>query len=153
MRGRTVEEHGRGVFVFRESGNQAVRTKTRLGRRVYLHHVSAGKAILAHLPEERVEAIIDRHGLPPKTEQTITDPELLFDHLEGIRERGYVFDEEEHIRGLYSLAVPLEFGEDNVIGAMSIAGPPHRIQNEAEQEELVQLLTGVANEIELNLTY
>lgn len=148
-----VEEHGRGVFVFRESGDQAVRTETRLGRRVYLHHVSAGKAVLAYLPEDRVEAIIDRHGLPPKTEQTITDPKTLFDRLSHIREQGYVFDEEEHIRGLYSIAVPVEYGESGVIGAMSIAGPPHRIQDEAEREEFVQLLTGVANEIELNLTY
>lgn len=148
-----VEEHGRGVIVFRESGDKAVRTKTRLGRRVYLHHVSAGKAVFAQLPEDRVEAIINRHGLPPKTEQTITDPETLLNHLADIREQGYVFDEEEHIRGLYSLAVPVGSGDGDVIGAMSIAGPPHRIQNEAKQEEFVQLLTGVANEIELNLTY
>ena len=148
-----VEEHGRGVFVFREAGDQAVRTKTRLGRRVYLHHVSAGKAMLAHMPAERVEAIIDRHGLPPKTDQTITDPDALLDHLQDIREQGYVFDKEEHIRGLYSLGVPVQLADDTLIGALSIAAPPHRIENEAKKEEYVQLLTGVANEIELNLTY
>jgi DNA-binding IclR family transcriptional regulator len=36
---------------------------------------------------------------------------------------------------------------------MSIAGPPHRIQNEEKKTEFVQLLRGIANEIELNLTY
>lgn len=148
-----VEEHGRGIFVFREPGNKAVRTKTRLGRRVYLHHVSAGKAILAHLSEDRLEKIVDRHGLPPKTENTITNSETLFDHLSDIRNQGYVFDEEEHIRGLYSVGVPVKLGDNDVIGAMSIAGPQHRIQGQGELEEFVQLLTGVANEIELNITY
>lgn len=109
--------------------------------------------MLAHMPEERVEAILDRHGLPPKTEQTITDREALLEHLQEIREQGYVFDEEEHIRGLYSLGVPVSLGEDEVIGAMSIAGPPHRVRNDTKREEYIQLLTGVANEIELNLTY
>lgn len=148
-----VEEHGRGVFVFREAGSQAVRTKTRLGKRVYLHHVSAGKALLAHLPEERTNAIVNRHGLPSKTSQTITDRGELDEELQEIRTRGYVFDEEEHIEGLYSLGVPIMLDETEPIGAMSIAGPPHRIQDETKQAQFVQLLRGVANEIELNLTY
>jgi DNA-binding IclR family transcriptional regulator len=148
-----VEEHGRGVVALREPGDQAVRTKTRLGRRVYLHHLSAGKAILAHMPPDRVDEVIERHGLPPKTDQTITDPESLRDHLDQIRRQGYVFDKEEHIKGLCSLGVPVTLGPDRVIGAMSIAGPPHRVEHDTVVEEFVQLLTGVANEIELNLTY
>lgn len=148
-----VEEHGRGVFVFRETGDQAVRTKTRLGRRVYLHHVSAGKAMLAHMPEARVDDIVDRHGLPSKTDQTITDRDELRENLQSIREQGYVFDEEEHIKGLYSFAVPVTLGDDRLIGGLSVAGPPHRIQTRTKKEEYIQLLQGIANEIELNLTY
>lgn len=148
-----VEEHGRGVFVFRETGSQAVPTQTRLGKRVYLHHVSAGKALLAQLADERVDEIIERHGLPPKTSQTITLRDDLFEDLREIRERGYVFDEEEHVRGLYSLGVPVVLDDGEPIGAISVAGPPHRIQNEEKKTEFVQLLRGIANEIELNLTY
>jgi len=148
-----VEEHGRGVFVFREAGSQAVRTKTRLGKRVYLHHVSAGKALLAHMPKERTNKIINRHGLSTKTSQTITDREVLYQELEEIRARGYVFDEEEHIEGLYSLGVPIMLDETEPIGAMSIAGPPHRIKDQTKKTEFVQLLRGIADEIKLNLTY
>lgn len=148
-----VEEHGRGVFVFRETGSKAVSTKTRLGKRVYLHHVSAGKALLAHVSNERAKTIIKRHGLPPKTPQTITEQEELFEELEEIRTRGYVFDEEEHVEGLYSLGVPVVLNDTDPLGAISIAGPPHRIKDETKQTEFIQLLRGIANEIELNLTY
>lgn len=148
-----VEEHGRGIFVFRETGDQAVRTETRLGRRVYLHHVSAGKALLAQMTDERVDEIVERHGLPPKTDQTITDREELDENLQAIREQGFVFDEEEHVKGLYSVAVPVTLGDEGPIGGLSVAGPPHRIQDRAKREEYGQLLRGVANEIELNLTY
>ncbi|MFC4440363.1 MULTISPECIES: IclR family transcriptional regulator C-terminal domain-containing protein [Natrialbaceae] len=41
----------------------AVQADAHGGTRVYLHCTALGKAILAYLPEERVDAIIDRHGL------------------------------------------------------------------------------------------
>lgn len=40
-----------------------------------LHTTAPGKAILAHLPEERIRAIIDEEGLTAETENTINDRE------------------------------------------------------------------------------
>ncbi|MFC6993424.1 IclR family transcriptional regulator [Haladaptatus sp. GCM10025707] len=45
-----VEENGRGVYLFRETGRHAVRTDSGVGKRIYLHSTAAGKAILAHMP-------------------------------------------------------------------------------------------------------
>lgn len=148
-----VEEHGRGIFVFRETGDQAVKTQTRIGKRVYLHHVTAGKTALAYMPEERVKEIVDRHGLPPKTQQTITTREELFQDLATIRERGFAFDKGEHVRGLCAIGVPVILDNDELVGTMSIAGPAHRVRNEGGEAEFAQLLRGVANEIKLNLSY
>lgn len=61
-----VEEHGLGVFVFREHGSNAVYTDARIGMRMHLHHTAAGKAGLASLPEDVVHETLDKRGLPAR---------------------------------------------------------------------------------------
>jgi DNA-binding IclR family transcriptional regulator len=65
-----------------------------------MHLTSAGKAILAHYPRERVEEIIDHRGLDSATPNSITEREALFKELEDIRERGFSFNNQENIEGL-----------------------------------------------------
>lgn len=148
-----TEEHGTCVFVFRERGTQAVNTQTRTGSRVPLHHTTAGKAILASLPDERVEAIIERWGLPDKTEHTVSTPEDLFEELQTIRSQGYAFDKDEHIRGLNALGVAIEDETDAVLGAISVATPQHRLRSKSRENELSDFLLGIVNELELNIRY
>ncbi len=94
-----IEEHGLGVFLYRARGSDAVQLDTHAGMRVPLQTTALGKAIMAHRPREEVEAILDRHGLPEVTENTVTDRDTLFEQLEAIRERGYSYDDEERVRG------------------------------------------------------
>lgn len=148
-----VEEHGLGTFILREVGDRAVETSSRIGTRVHLNHVTAGKALLAHLPEERVNEIVEHRGLPGKTEQTITSVESLWGELEAIRERGYAVDKEEHLKGLYAIGAPIQTDEDGVLGAMSVAGPANRINREQREQEIAQVLLETANEIELSLKH
>lgn len=147
-----MEEHGRGIVLFRETGERAVETRTRLGSRLYLHHITAGKAILSQLPKERTSHIIERHGLPKKTAGTITDPNALFKELEKIEKQGYASDKVEHIKGLHAVAVPVVDG-DEVFGAISVAAPSHRMENKPQEEDVSDLLLGIANEIELNIGF
>lgn len=148
-----IEEHDLGVFLYRSTGTHAVKTGSGTGKRIYLHATSAGKSILAHLPEEEVRSAIDRRGLPALTPNTITDESELFDELATIRERGYAFNEEENIKGLHSIGAPLVVEERGVLGALSISGPTHRMKGDWWREELPDLLLGTVNELELNITY
>lgn len=102
-----VAEHGRGIYIYRSMGTEAIQVNTYTGEVVYLHKTALGKAILAHLSKERVEEIIDTHGLPSGTDQTITEREELFEALAEIRERNVAFDDEERINGLRCVAVPI----------------------------------------------
>ncbi|MFC7029190.1 IclR family transcriptional regulator [Halomicroarcula sp. GCM10025710] len=94
-----VEEHGYVRYVHRATGDRAVKTTSGVGKRVRMHAVAAGKAILAELPEERVRNIIAERGLPAFTEHTITDEARLFEELGDIRERGVAFADEELVEG------------------------------------------------------
>jgi DNA-binding IclR family transcriptional regulator len=148
-----VEEHGRGVFLYRKTGEHAVETNSGTGKRMYLHSTAAGKSILAHLTRENVEAIIDEWGLPAITENTISNREALFDELEAIRDRGYAFNHEENIEGLHAVGAPLVLDEQGVIGALSISGPTHRMKGDWFDRELPDRLLGIVNELELNIAY
>jgi DNA-binding IclR family transcriptional regulator len=148
-----VEEHGVGTYLYRSSGEHAVQVKEHIGTRVALHSTALGKAILAHLPTERVDEIVDQHGLPAATDQTVTDREELESQLETVRERGVAFDDEERLPGLRCVAAPILSNDDRVLGAISISGPSHRLQGERFRDELSERVLETANVIELNVTY
>lgn len=148
-----IEEHGQGVFLYRKTGEHAVETNSGTGKRMYLHSTSAGKSILAHFPQEKVETIIEEWGLPVLTKNTITDRETLLSELEDIRNRGYAFNHGENIEGLHAVGAPLVLEEQGVIGALSISGPTHRMKGEWFNQELPDLLLGIINELELNIAY
>lgn len=147
-----VEEHGKGVYVYRSIGSKAVLKDPGIGKRIYLNTMAAGKAILAQYPRERVEEIIDRHGLPAATENTITDEDVFFDELADVRERGFSFNKQESVKGLRAVGVPVTGPGGDVLGALSVSGPTHRMQGSWFEEELPNLMLGMANEIELSLT-
>lgn len=148
-----VEEHGMGTYLYRTRGDDAVRVKEHVGNRAHLHGMALGKSILAHLPEARVEEILDTHGLPQTTEATITDREQLAEELEQIREDGVAFDDEERLSGLRCVAAPVLSNDQRVLGAISVSGPSHRFEGERFTEELPQRVLETANVIELNVTY
>jgi len=149
-----ITEHGEGVYARIATGDRAVSTGSHLGRRRrMLHATAAGKTILATLPEFAVQRIIDQKGLPKLTQNTITNENELWSELDTVRNRNYAFNNEEHIIGLCAVAAPITIPEEDVYGAISIAGPAYRMRGERLEEELPDLILGVKNEIELDLQY
>lgn len=146
-----VEEGGRGYYLHTESSRHGVQIDRYIGKRRYLHASAAGKAILAHLPQERVEAIIGRWGLPAETPATITDSDQLYSELERIRSTSIAFNDAESVEGLRAVGAPVITPYDTVLGAFSVSGPAHRLKGERYREEIPNLILGFANELELNL--
>ncbi|WP_083912458.1 IclR family transcriptional regulator [Natronolimnohabitans innermongolicus] len=147
----TVEENGRAVVLYREVGRNGVPMRSRIGTRFYMNQAAGGIAILAEYPDSRVEAIIERHGLPPATEKTMTDRDVLMEELDRVRERGYAMTVGETTEGVQSIAVPVTLPEEEIIGACAVSGPIHRMGD--PDEELLQYLRTMTNELELNITY
>lgn len=148
-----VEEQGMGVYLMRSKGEKAVDLDTYAGLRTYLHTTALGKAILAHLPEERVDEIIKQHGLEQVTPQSVGTREELFDVLENIRERGYAIDDGERLEGLRCIAAPVKRSSGEVMGSLSISAPATRVSDEDFHGELPERVLSAANVIELNINY
>lgn len=148
-----VEEHGYGVYLYRSRGENAVSTDSRIGRHIPLHASSAGKAILANLPDERIHDIVETQGLSPVTEHSVTDVDELMNELRTIRERGYATNIEESTIGLRAVGAPIVRPDGSVVGAISVSGPTHRLKGDLFEQAFPDLIRGATNEIELTIGF
>jgi len=148
-----IEEHGRGVFLYKARGEEAVKLDTHAGMRVPLQTTALGKTILANRPRSEVDAILDRHGLPEMTESTITDRGELYEHLAAVRERGYAYDDEERVEGMRCVAAPVVDSDGRAIAAVSVSGPKSRMRGSRFEETVPNSVLQTANVVEVNLTY
>lgn len=148
-----IEENGMGVYLYTVEGENAVPLDTYPGKHIHLHSSALGKAILAHYPADRVDNIIDRHGLPAATDHSIIDREALHDELEGTRERGIAFEDEERVDGYRAVAASIRGETGRIVGAISVSGPTSRLDDNRFENHLPERLLNVTNVIELKLVY
>ena len=144
-----VEENGQRVLLYKSEGQNAVYDKVPIGERTNLHWTALGKAILAFLPMEHVDVIINRHGLPKLTEQTITTREELLDELETIQDQGYSLEDEERRPGIQSIGVPIRPDGKSVVGSISLTGPKSKLGDELIEPGLLTEIRDVVNVVEI----
>lgn len=148
-----IEEHGRGVYLYISRGEKAVNLDTKVGTRQYLHTSALGKAILANLEDEQFESVINRHGLPAETPNTVTNEEALHEELDEIRERGFAFDGEERAEGIRCVATPITNNNDTLLGSVSVSGPSTRMKGSWFREEIPEQVQNTATVIGINASY
>lgn len=147
-----IEEDDMGVLLAIREGEQAVDLFAYPGARMPLHATAPGKALLAYMSEERLEEIIDRRGLAPLTNRTITDPDVLREQLAEVRERGYAVDEGERIVGMVLVAAPILDKRDRVQAAICIGGPESRFGPQ-RRAEIADVARRAANVTQVRLDY
>ena len=147
-----VEERGRFVILHTEFGSESLRLGIYPGLKTPIHTHAGGKVILAFLGEERIDSIIDDHGLTARTGQTITDREALDAELETIREQGYGIDRNEQVVGMGTVAAPVRIGEE-VLGSIGVVCPSDRLRDESYRQELADEVQKSANIVSVNYQY
>ena len=125
-----VYDQGEVVYIEKLEGNELMRMHSQVGKRAPMHCTSVGKAILAHLPVEKVKQILKEKGMPVHTEYTYTNEMDLFRDLKKIRDCGYALDLEENEYGITCVAVPLFDYNGDVCAAVSISGSTMRMTEE-----------------------
>ncbi len=115
------------VYVDKVESPNPIRRYSRIGRRALPHCTGVGKAILAYLPPDRFESVLEANSLERHTEKTIVDLKELQAHLAEIRERGYAVDDGEHEADVRCLAAPLFATSGAVAGAIGIDAVSYRV--------------------------
>jgi len=141
-------ENGKGVYLKTASESASGGVYPMVGDREYLHCIAAGKAILAELDADRVAKILDHHGLPEITSETITDREVLEKELEEIEHRGYAFNRGESSEGLRAVATAVTDPQGIVLGGISLSGPAYRLNTDWFKQEAPKLVQEAAETIQ-----
>jgi DNA-binding IclR family transcriptional regulator len=122
-----IYDAGEVVYVDKKmSRNALMHINSYVGKRNPVYCTGVGKCLLAYQPTEEIERIIAK-GFQPYTPNTITDPALLREELDQIRQEGYAFDKEEFERGLACVAIPVRNHRGQVVASVSLSAPTIRI--------------------------
>ena len=115
-------EKGEAVYIERVEAPGFIRMNTWVGRRMFIHATSIGKALASGLSSEEVEAIFATHGLQKRTPRTIVQAPRYLKELEKVRAQGYALDDEENNLGVRCIAAPIFNAMGRVEAAIGVSG-------------------------------
>src|SRR5215471_9967447 len=139
------------VIIDTEDSYYFVRAVNVPGQHLPAHAVSTGKVLLAYQWEVRLREILSQMNLVRYTDNTITDPRLLFEELRGVRVNGYAISSGELEEGIDAVAAPIFDHLNTVVAAVSIGGPSERCR--PRQAELLAAVTHAGQQISQTLRY
>ena len=115
-----VLDEGCAVAIGRVDAPGPIRMTASLGRRELPHTSAVGKALLSGLLDEDVKDVIERLGMPTRTEHTLTTVSELLRDLGDSRTRGYAFDDEEDNVGIICVGAPIYGRSSDTVAAISV---------------------------------
>lgn len=102
----TVRHNDYGLYIYGVESAKRLLARTAVGDLTPMHYTSVGKAYLARLSREEVEAIVERIGLPGATVYTITNLADLHADLARTRHAVTRLTTRNMSWGLFALAPP-----------------------------------------------
>jgi len=124
-----VLDNGQVAYIEVLQSPRALRIAATPGDRNPVHSTALGKVILAYLPSEEMESIVERQPLIRMTPKTITQKAHYLEHLASVREQGVAFDLAENVEGVVCVAAPIFDHHGRVIAGLSVSGPASRMES------------------------
>ncbi len=104
-----------------------LRYNAKVGLSVPLYVGAPGKVILAFLPDQKLNEILQGMDFKPYTPNTITSAKQLRRDLIEVRKNGYSATTGERTIGVVGIAAPIMDRTAEVVAAMSVIGPSERL--------------------------
>jgi len=130
-----------------EQNTGGLKMASRVGSRNPAYSCAMGKMLLAYLSEEVLKRLIQETKLIMRTNNTITEPGRLIEHLNIVKNQGYAIDDEENELGIRCVAAPILDAKGKPVAAISISGPAFRVTKRAIQDTLKKEVKNAASEI------
>jgi len=142
------------IYIDKIESKSTIKVDLSVGKRFPPYCTGLGKALLAWLPDNRIDEIL---GAPPFrrfTPNTLTTRKAVKEELQKVRKNGFSVDDEEYVQGLLCIAAPVRGSSGEVIAALSVALP--KFTNSIEEEKIKKvsgLLVDVACRFSRSLGY
>jgi DNA-binding IclR family transcriptional regulator len=136
------------VNIAQATGNSTLyRAREYVGHRTPLNATSSGKVLLA-FADEQTRREYRRMKLERFTDRTITDHSALDEELERVRQRGWGYSHQEWEDRINAIAVPVRSPAGQVVAAMTVTGPEHRLPR-SDFETIAGRLQAAADQLGL----
>lgn len=133
-----------------EAFQNSVRMISMVGKSIPLYCSGVGKAILADMPDTKIESIWKQSFIQQLTEHTVTRFVDFMNLIEETRRSGYALDNEENEIGVRCIAVSLKGYNGKSTYAISISAPKDRM-SDARILELKEMILKTKQQIESNV--
>ena len=132
-------------------GQREIDLNLHIGARLPAYCTAMGKAILAFVPDDQLDAAVEKIDFAQRGPNTLTSPEAFREELARIRVSGIAVNNEELAYGLRSIAAPIHSNGGDVVAALNLA--VHRTM--ASMDELIAhygpAVSRTAREISLSM--
>ena len=139
------------VPVEQATGSTSVVSVNWLGTRSPIHCTASGKVILAFAPEPLRSRLLEA-PLERRTAHTIVERAALEAQLAEVRETGFARTFEELEVGLNAIAAPVRSSAGEVVGAVDVSGPAHRLGSSG-RAQMVSRTRQAADDLSRRLGY
>jgi IclR family transcriptional regulator, pca regulon regulatory protein len=141
------------VYVARVPGEHIVSTSVNVGSRLPAHLTAMGRVLLAYLPADRLDAILDTIDFQPRTPHSVPNASELQKKLDQVREQGYALTDQEYEAGVSSAAAPIRGPDGDVVAAINLSAPAMRITRDTIRRTLLPALLRTADELSMAMGY
>ncbi|SEO74940.1 transcriptional regulator, IclR family [Amphibacillus marinus] len=141
----TILDEDEGLTLDAVESQSTIRYAVSIGSRTPLYAGASYRAILAHLPNDFIDAYLSKERIK-YTANTMVDIEALTADLQLIQQRGYAISEGEYTADVIAVAIPI-FHNNHIFGSLTISGPHFRIE-ENDIELFIKELVKARHEVE-----
>ncbi len=145
--GYAISFEDRILSLFELESYQPVQIGFKVGTYYPIHCGAYGKCIMAYYePYEKLEEIVYSSNLEQKGPNTITDPKRLLEEYSTIREQGFALSDEENMKGLVGIGVPVRNFSNKVIACIAVKYIKGNI-SDVERNVIIERLKVYADKI------
>jgi DNA-binding IclR family transcriptional regulator len=132
------------LFIDQYTSQNTLRIVSEIGARFPLYCTANGKALLAAMSDEEVDALVPSR-MARHTQGTITDRRRLYEDLDRVRAAGVAYDREEHSVGIAAVATTIRDAMGS-LAAVGVVLPAARF--ESREREVTAALLRTRDEIQ-----
>jgi IclR family KDG regulon transcriptional repressor len=148
----TVRHGLTAVYVEKLDSLEPLRIFSRIGASVPLHCTAVGKVLLAYLPVDEQEQVLNQLSMQRFTENTVGSIQELQSQLKRVQREGYAYDVEEHELHIRCIAAPVRDHAGVVNASFSVTGPAVRM-SATRMKEIARLLKEASGNISRDMGY
>jgi len=144
-------EGSEAVYLVKVDPDDSILINSWEGKRLALSSSAMGKVLLAALPADKQQELLDVITFTRKTPKTIIDKDVFKQHLVKVTQQGWAIDDEEDVPGLRCIAAPVFFPDKtNRLYSLSITSTVQSITQD-RIPSLVEIVKKTAQNISKSL--